>query len=104
MMQRRRIRLRFRSTVGPTGWSKSISTRSDPPPCLALFDLSHVPEIKEWEIDGEAVRIGAGVTFADAIDCLSGKVPALPGRPAPSALHRFATAVPSAGTSDQSHR
>ncbi len=81
----------------PTSWNDALALKAEDPTALpinggtdvmvginfdqirpaALLDLSHVPEIKEWDIEGEAVRIGAGVTFTNVIDGLNGKVPGL---------------------------
>lgn len=43
----------------------------------ALLDLSHIPEIREWEADGDSVVLGSGVTYTRVIDELNDRLPAL---------------------------
>ena len=81
----------------PTSWNDALALKAEDPTALpinggtdvmvginfdqirptALIDLSHVQEIKEWDTEGGAVRVGAGVTFTDLIEGLSGQLPGL---------------------------
>ena len=81
----------------PTSWNDAIALKTEDPSALpinggtdvmveinfdrvrpgALLDLSHLSEIKDWERRGDAVRLGAGVTFTDIIDHLGTDLPGL---------------------------
>jgi CO/xanthine dehydrogenase FAD-binding subunit len=43
----------------------------------ALIDLTRVPELTEWGVDGGRTRLGAGVPYTRIIEHLSGRAPAL---------------------------
>ena len=43
----------------------------------ALLDLTNVPELSRWDAEDGGVRIGAGVSYAQVIRELSGRLPGL---------------------------
>src|SRR3954447_18165223 len=43
----------------------------------ALLDLGRVAELREWAGDGDRIRLGAGVTYAQVIAELAGDLPGL---------------------------
>jgi CO/xanthine dehydrogenase FAD-binding subunit len=43
----------------------------------ALLDLTRVPELTAWSVDGGMVRLGAGVTYTRVIEELGGVLPGL---------------------------
>ena len=43
----------------------------------AILDLTRVHELTEWEVDGELLRIGAGVTYTRILDELGDRLPGL---------------------------
>jgi len=43
----------------------------------ALLDLTRVPELAQWAMDGGRVRLGAGVTYTRVIDELGARLPGL---------------------------
>ncbi len=43
----------------------------------ALLDLTRIPDLSDWSVSGEVLRLGAGVTYTRVIDELSGVVPGL---------------------------
>jgi CO/xanthine dehydrogenase FAD-binding subunit len=43
----------------------------------AILDLGRVSELRDWALDGDRVRIGAGVTYARVIDELADRLPGL---------------------------
>jgi len=43
----------------------------------ALLDLTRISELRHWAIDGNQVRLGAGVTYSQVITELRGKLPGL---------------------------
>ncbi|MFE9246064.1 FAD binding domain-containing protein [Nocardiopsis sp. NPDC006938] len=43
----------------------------------ALIDLTRVPELTEWGVDGGSTRLGAGVPYTRIIEHLSDRAPAL---------------------------
>jgi CO/xanthine dehydrogenase FAD-binding subunit len=43
----------------------------------ALLDLTRVPELARWDLDGSRVRLGAGVTYTTVIDQLRDRLPGL---------------------------
>lgn len=81
----------------PTSWDDAIALKTEDPAALpicggtdvmveinfdrarpgVMLDLSHIEEIQEWQRSDQAVRLGAGVTFADIVDNLGEDLPAL---------------------------
>lgn len=81
----------------PTSWNDAIALKTEDPASLpicggtdvmvevnfdrvrpgALLDLSHIAEIRGWEIDGTAIRLRAGVTFTEVVDGLADELPGL---------------------------
>ena len=81
----------------PTSWNDAVALKTEDPSALpmnggtdvmvemnfdrarpaALLDLSHLQEIRNWEVAGDEIRIGAGVTFTDLIDDLAVELPGL---------------------------
>ncbi|MGI9648984.1 MAG: FAD binding domain-containing protein [Acidimicrobiia bacterium] len=81
----------------PSSWDDAIALKTEDPAALpicggtdvmvevnfdrvrpgALLDLSHLEEIQGWEIAGDNVRLGAGVTFAEIIGSLADELPGL---------------------------
>ncbi|MBO0827651.1 MAG: FAD binding domain-containing protein [Streptosporangiales bacterium] len=43
----------------------------------ALLDLTRVPELREWGVDGKVVRLGAGVTYTRLVDEAARRLPGL---------------------------
>jgi CO/xanthine dehydrogenase FAD-binding subunit len=43
----------------------------------ALLDLTRIAELRSWDVDGDAVRIGAGVPYTRIIDELGERLPGL---------------------------
>jgi len=43
----------------------------------AIIDLTRVPELTEWGMEGSSLRVGAGVTYARIIDELGDRLPGL---------------------------
>jgi CO/xanthine dehydrogenase FAD-binding subunit len=43
----------------------------------ALLDLTRVAPLTEWAVDGDRIRVGAGVTYHRIIDELGGRLPGL---------------------------
>lgn len=64
----------------------------------ALIDLTRVPELTEWGVDGGRTRLGAGVPYTRIIEHLSGRAPALAKASRSVASPRSATAARSAAT------
>ena len=42
-----------------------------------LLDLTRVPELTQWSLEGQAIRLGAGVTYTRIINELGGQLPGL---------------------------
>jgi CO/xanthine dehydrogenase FAD-binding subunit len=83
--------------LAPSTWTDALAVKAEQPDALpiaggtdvmveinfdhrrpsALLDLTGVSELREWERDGELVRLGAGVTYARVIDELGGLLPGL---------------------------
>ncbi|MFC4944087.1 FAD binding domain-containing protein [Pseudonocardia sp. GCM10023141] len=81
----------------PTTWADALAAKAERPDALpiaggtdvmveinfdhrrpgALLDLTRVPELREWSLDGPVVRLGAGVTYARVIDELGATLPGL---------------------------
>jgi CO/xanthine dehydrogenase FAD-binding subunit len=81
----------------PTSWDDAIALRTEAPGAFpicggtdvmvevnfdrarpaALLDLSHVEGLSEWEVTGDQVRLGAGVTFTEIVGHLADERPGL---------------------------
>ncbi len=81
----------------PDNWTDALALRADRPDAVAvrggtdimvemnfdrrrpgaLLDLSGVAELDGWDIDGDGVRLGAGVSYARVIAELADRLPAL---------------------------
>lgn len=81
----------------PTSWSEALAVKAQRPDALpiaggtdvmveinldrqrpaAILDLTRVPELREWEEDGDHIRVGAGVTYTRVIDELGDRLPGL---------------------------
>jgi CO/xanthine dehydrogenase FAD-binding subunit len=51
----------------------NFGTRRPP----ALLDLTRITELRRWDIDGNQIRLGAGVTYSQVITELGDKLPGL---------------------------
>src|SRR6185503_13645317 len=61
--------------AGGTDLMVGLNFGQPPPP--ALLDLTHVPELAEWDRDNGTVRIGAGVTYRRVVAELARECPGL---------------------------
>ena len=81
----------------PASWADALQARAERPDALpiaggtdvmvelnfdqrrpdALLDLTRVPELARWDLDGSRVRLGAGVTYTTVIDQLRVRLPGL---------------------------
>jgi CO/xanthine dehydrogenase FAD-binding subunit len=81
----------------PTTWSEALTLRAERPDALAiaggtdvmvdlnfdrrrpgaLLDLGRVAELREWQVAGDRVRLGAGVSYARVIEELGTQLPGL---------------------------
>jgi CO/xanthine dehydrogenase FAD-binding subunit len=81
----------------PTTWAEALALRAERPDALpiaggtdvmvdlnfdrrrpgALLDLGRLPELREWQVEGGSVRLGAGVPYARVIDQLGEQLPGL---------------------------
>jgi CO/xanthine dehydrogenase FAD-binding subunit len=61
--------------AGGTDCMVEINFGSRRPP--ALLDLTRISELREWDIDGSEVRLGAGVTYSQVIAELADRLPGL---------------------------
>src|SRR5262249_13961247 len=68
------------------------------PPPSALLDLTCVDELGGWDIDGVAVRIGAGVSYTRVIAELSGDCPGLAAAARTTGSPQTRTRATTAGT------
>lgn len=86
-----------RALLRPTSLDDALAVRAEEPDALAiaggtdvmvelnfgvrrppaLLDLTRVPELREWGVDGGVVRLGAGVTYARLIAEASPHLPGL---------------------------
>ena len=81
----------------PTSWQEALDMRAERPDAVpiaggtdvmveinfdrrrpgALIDLTRVAELREWSVDGGAVRLGAGVPYTRIVDDLGAQLPGL---------------------------
>ncbi|RFU22467.1 FAD binding domain-containing protein [Geodermatophilus marinus] len=81
----------------PATWSEALALRAERPDALplaggtdvmvdltfdrrrpaALLDLTRVPDLQEWALEGDRVRLGAGVPYARVLTELAGRLPGL---------------------------
>lgn len=81
----------------PSGWAEALAAKAERPDAVpiaggtdvmvelnfdrrrpvALLDLTGVPELARWALDGGRVRLGAGVTYRRIIQELAGRLPGL---------------------------
>ena len=53
-----------RSRAAPTSWSRSTSTAPGPKP---LLNLNEVAELRGWSRENGTLRLGAGLTYTEAM-------------------------------------
>jgi CO/xanthine dehydrogenase FAD-binding subunit len=83
--------------LSPTSWPDALAAKAEHPDALpiaggtdvmvdinfdrrrppALLDLTRVPELAEWAVDGRYIRLGAGVTYRRVIEELGRRLPGL---------------------------
>jgi CO/xanthine dehydrogenase FAD-binding subunit len=83
--------------IQPTSWAEALSIRAEMPGAVplaggtdlmvelnfaarrpsVLLDLTRISELGQWDIDGDQVRLGAGVTYTQVITQLGDKLPGL---------------------------
>nr|BFE62002.1 xanthine dehydrogenase family protein subunit M [Dactylosporangium thailandense] len=83
--------------LSPSTWDEALAAKAEHPGAVpiaggtdvmvelnfdrrrpqALLDLTRVRELAEWAADGEALRVGAGVTYRRIIDELGNRLPGL---------------------------
>jgi CO/xanthine dehydrogenase FAD-binding subunit len=83
--------------VQPRTWTEALAIQADMPAAVplaggtdlmvelnfatrrpaALLDLTRISELRRWAIDGDYVRLGAGVTYSQAITELGDTLPGL---------------------------
>jgi CO/xanthine dehydrogenase FAD-binding subunit len=83
--------------LAPSTWADALAAKAEHPDAVpvaggtdvmveinfdhrrppALLDLTRVPELREWSLDGGVLRLGAGVTYARVIDELGSVLPGL---------------------------
>jgi CO/xanthine dehydrogenase FAD-binding subunit len=81
----------------PSSWTEALQMKSAHPEAMpiaggtdvmveinldrhrpaSIIDLTRVAELNQWEMDGETLRIGAGVTYTRIIDELGDRLPGL---------------------------
>ncbi|MGY1712048.1 FAD binding domain-containing protein [Geodermatophilus sp. SYSU D00758] len=81
----------------PATWAEALALRTERPDALplaggtdvmvdltfdrrrpaALLDLTRVPDLREWALEGDRVRLGAGVPYARVLGELAGRLPGL---------------------------
>lgn len=83
--------------IQPGSWAEALATQAELPAAVplaggtdlmvelnfgirrppALLDLTRISELGQWDIDGDHVRLGAGVTYSQVITELGDKLPGL---------------------------
>lgn len=83
--------------VRPTSWSEAIALKTEEPEALpinggtdvmveinfdrirprAILDLSHLDEIKQWDMGEDVIRLGSGVTYSTVVQHLGEVLPGL---------------------------
>lgn len=83
--------------IQPTSWAEALAVRAEVPAAVplaggtdvmvglnfgadrpaALLDLTRISELREWEIIGDQVRLGAGVTYSQVMAELADRLPGL---------------------------
>jgi CO/xanthine dehydrogenase FAD-binding subunit len=81
----------------PSTWSEALEMKASHPDAMpmwggtdvmveinldrhrpaAILDLTRVRELSDWDVDGDRLRVGAGVTYSRIIDELGGRLPGL---------------------------
>ena len=61
--------------AGGTDLMVGLNFGAERPP--ALLDLTRIGELRQWDIDGDYVRLGAGVTYSQVTAELAGRLPGL---------------------------
>ncbi|GAA2748268.1 MULTISPECIES: FAD binding domain-containing protein [Kitasatospora] len=81
----------------PATWDEALAAKAEYPTALpisggtdvmvemnfdvhrpsAILDLNRIPELRQWEIDGDVVKLGASVPYSRIIDELSEQLPGL---------------------------
>jgi CO/xanthine dehydrogenase FAD-binding subunit len=83
--------------IQPSSWAEALAAQADTPAAVplaggtdlmvelnfavrrppALLDLTRIDALRQWDIDGEQVRLGAGVTYSQVLTELRDKLPGL---------------------------
>jgi CO/xanthine dehydrogenase FAD-binding subunit len=83
--------------IQPGNWAEALAVKAEVPAAVplaggtdlmvelnfgarrppALLDLTRVSELRHWDVDGNQVRLGAGVTYSQVITELRDKLPGL---------------------------
>src|SRR5690349_16731951 len=83
--------------LSPSTWDEALAAKAAMPDALpiaggtdvmveinfdrrrpsALLDLTRIPELAHWALDGDRIRIGAGVSYRRIIEELGGRLPGL---------------------------
>ena len=83
--------------ITPVGWAEALAAKADRPDSVpiaggtdlmvelnfdrrrpaALLDLSRIGELREWSVDGDLIRLGAGVSYTTIMNELGDVLPGL---------------------------
>ena len=83
--------------IQPSSWAEALAAQADTPAAVplaggtdlmvelnfgarrppALLDLTRIDTLRQWDIDGNQLRLGAGVTYSQVITELHDKLPGL---------------------------
>jgi CO/xanthine dehydrogenase FAD-binding subunit len=83
--------------IQPGSWAEALAIKAEMPAAIplaggtdlmvelnfgarrppALLDLTRISELRHWDVDGNQVRLGAGVTYSQVITELRDKLPGL---------------------------
>jgi CO/xanthine dehydrogenase FAD-binding subunit len=83
--------------IQPGSWAEALAIKAEMPAAIplaggtdlmvelnfgarrppALLDLTRISELRQWDVDGNEVRLGAGVTYSQVITELRDKLPGL---------------------------